>query len=495
MGTQRSRFGRVARNGSNWRAWYTRDAVRHEPGRTFSTEEAGRAWLRAEQVLIDRGEWTPPARRRAEEAAAEEQAAAVAEVDALTLATYARDWCETRRARGTTRPLHPRTKSDYLSYLDGILAPLASRPLASITATDVAQWLTANDDTPTLAHHAHAFARAVMETARKRDRLVVENPFSVEPVARPERTDPTRAVQELDHASVARLAELVQPRDRLLVLLLAYGALRTSEACALRRRDLASWTDADGVAFIRVNVDRAISTYDNQRHESTTKTGATGERWLYLPPHLTAEVAAHLDKYAAPGADGLLFPSTNPSIAFRTTQQINGHATKPATKSKPARPGYGWYGARETVGMPGMRLHWLRHWGATQWLKAGLPEPLRVGLMGHAQGSMTNRYTHPAPEELAPYARKLAEAAGWTPPSRPASPLEAVQATPAAPEASLVAVLAVLDDDALTAAVAALDDDARAAALAALPPARVAAIVGKLARPRPSLRVLDGGNR
>ena len=73
------------------------------PGHTFSTEGAACAWLRSEQTLIDRDEWTPPANRRAEEQAT--QAA-----EELTLDTFARTWMENRTTpRGSV--LSPRRRA------------------------------------------------------------------------------------------------------------------------------------------------------------------------------------------------------------------------------------------------------------------------------------------------------------------------------------------------------------------------------------------------
>ena len=101
---------------------YERHNQRHVPGHTFSTPELAWAWLRSEQTLIDRGEWTPPAARRRAERAAEER-----EVEtSITFGAYARDWISHRTTpRGT--PLAPRTVSEYHAYLEGPLADFAGR--------------------------------------------------------------------------------------------------------------------------------------------------------------------------------------------------------------------------------------------------------------------------------------------------------------------------------------------------------------------------------
>lgn len=68
---RRKMLGTVEGQHNHWRARYQRNGQRHVPGHTFSDEELAWAWLRSEQTLIDRGEWTPPAtRRQVQEAAA-----------------------------------------------------------------------------------------------------------------------------------------------------------------------------------------------------------------------------------------------------------------------------------------------------------------------------------------------------------------------------------------------------------------------------------------
>ncbi len=483
MTPRRKTLGTVERRGAQFRAYYTRNASRHIAGHHFSNAEAAERWLTQEQALIDAGTWTPPAERRA-------QAAAVAEHSSLTLDTYAREWIA-----GRTTPrggkLHPRTEAEYRRYLDGILEPLASRPLVELTPAIVARWHAKVADTPTLRHRAYAFARSVCKTAVETHKLIEVNPFQVEHATRrPEAVgDPNKTVRALDHAKVAELAGLVAPRDRALVLLLAYCCLRTGEAVALRRRDLVTGADAEGVGFGWLTVDKAISTYDGDRHEGPTKTGRKGERVIPVPPHLLPELTAHLGRFAEPGPSGLLFPSTTPSKAFRTSGQIAGHAEK-MKRGKVVERGFGWNQARLDAGIPGARLHHLRHWGATLWAEAGAPEPLRIAILGHSQPGMTGAYTHPDTRKASDYARRVSELAGWST-GRPAGPSAA--GSPAAAGSALAAALSALDDQSLAAALGALEAPQVTQIMEALPPARQVAVLAALVTPRPSFHVLDGG--
>ena len=48
-------------------------------------------------------------------------------------------------------------------------------------------------------------------------------------------------------------------------------------------------------------------------------------------------------------------------------------------------------------GVPRIRVHDLRHLYATVLGQAGLSDPVRMAIMGHASREMTDRYTHATP--------------------------------------------------------------------------------------------------
>ena len=52
-------------------------------------------------------------------------------------------------------------------------------------------------------------------------------------------------------------------------------------------------------------MNKGVSTYGKQRHESETKTGRKGNRVVPVPPHIVGDVLDHLDEWAEPGTDGL----------------------------------------------------------------------------------------------------------------------------------------------------------------------------------------------
>lgn len=470
---RRRSFGSIRRQRSGrYQASYVGpDRVRYYSAENYEAKADAEGWLRDERRLIEWNEWTQPGARAASEADMGDeidlQPAAVPTFD-----TYARAWIE---SRVTTKgaPLHPRTRREYLSYLDSVLEPLASEPLNMISASDIAHWHAGRSNTPSLRHKAYSFMKSVFRTAVEVDELVERNPCRIDNASRrpKQQSKPDRVVRSVTHGTIRELADLVLPRDRSLILLLAYCCIRSGEACALRRADLELGIGKDGIPFGWLTVERGVSSYDGQRHEGDTKTGELGERVLPIPPHIIADLGDHLQSWAAPGRKGLLFPSTNPAMQFRTTQQINGHAAVYREDGTLRKKGYGWYHARQVIGMPTLHLHWLRHRASTVWDEAGTPEGLRRAVMGHVQRGMTGLYTHPDTTRAVPYAIRVSELAGWQ------RPTLAVSSSATAPPTVMAKLLAGLDPAALAAALGHMTSEELGELIPLLPADKIAAVL------------------
>jgi hypothetical protein len=122
---------------TGWRARYTGpDAQRHP--KTFGDKMAAEAWLNAERILIDRGEWKLPRVREAE--------ARLAEQRSITF----REWAERSVAN---KKLRPNTRNRYTKILKNrILPELGDIPLRDLTRLDITNWHTRL--TTTLAREA-----------------------------------------------------------------------------------------------------------------------------------------------------------------------------------------------------------------------------------------------------------------------------------------------------------------------------------------------------
>ena len=418
---KRSTLGEVFQARDRYRARYARNGQTHTPGRTFTTFKLADDWLIDEQRLIDRGEWTPPADRRAALQALEAaQTAASERVDA-----YARRWLSSRTTR-TGTPLAPRTVAEYGRYLDNILAPLAALPLDGITREKVEEWWQEHDRVPTHRHHAYSFLKSVLSDAVKRGRIL-SNPCQVENAASisPNTPKAVRAglVTELDASDVVAMSDAMPARHRFLVLLLAWTGIRPGEAFALRRQDVDQRTTVDGVPRIRLNVFRAVTKGPEGGPALIVGAPKTpgSVRAVLLPPHLAPDLAAHLDAHAAPGVDGLLFPSSNPARDFCTVGQVAGTAPKRRkypTGTRLEKP-TGWNAARLAVARPSLRLYDLRHWARRQWTRAGLDTASAEMLLGHELPRVLGTYAHLDLDHVWPFMVRCSELTGWTPPVAP----------------------------------------------------------------------------
>ena len=463
----RRTIGTVIPTANRFRARYERNNLRHTAGRTFSTEEAAWNWLRSEQTLIDKGEWTPPAQRRAADDAARAQEVA----ESVPFREYALRWIEGREIGGQT--LAPRTRSEYRRYVEGILAEFATTPMSRITADAVRGWWGSHAGVPRLRHHAYAFAKSVLKTAVK-DGTIEENVFDIDGAARVSLKTPkgVRAslVNNLEPEQVAALADAMVPRQwRALVLVLAWTGLRPGEAVGLQRRDIHA-SDNDGRPCWRLSVQRAVSygrDVDGRRVDTLDRPKTPESiRDVWLPPFVAIELDTHINQFVGAGAEAMLFPSTNPTRKYASSHQIAGKARD--DRRGPAR---GWLGAREAVGLPGLRLYDLRHWARRMLLTAGLGEIAVELYMGHKLPTVQGAYSHTDPRQVWKAMLRLEELAGLAPPPSPAP----------APPSPMSGLLNALDDTTLTDALAALDAAQLAEVIPALPTQRVATVLAAMA--------------
>lgn len=176
---------------------------------------------------------------------------------------------------------------------------------------------------------------------------------------------------------VAR-AEERDPRLAPMLLLAAITGLRRGELCALR------WSDLD-LERHELSVARSVVVIDGGLAEKSTKTDR--EREIALDPVAMALLQRHraqVDEWARAacsevGDDGFIF-----------SPYVDG--------SRPFRPDnvtHFFIGVRDSLSLPGVRLHDLRHFMATQLIGAGMDVRTVAGRLGHSDASMTLRvYSH-----------------------------------------------------------------------------------------------------
>lgn len=279
-----------------------------------------------------------------------------------TLGEYAAAWIDVRLT-GRGEPLRPRTKEFYEGLLRLHVSPsLGDRTLHQLTTPLLRSWHRSLREGagPKTAAKSYRFLRAVLNTAVD-DRLLAHNPCTIKGAGievTEERSIPTVG-------QVYALADAIEPRFRVAVLLAAFGGRRRGEILALRRRD---------VSFLH----RTVSV-ELQRQQSAhgvdlvgpPKTAA-GRRTLVLPTEVLTELELHMRRYAGEGADGLVL--TGAKGGFVRPHVLHKH----------------WNEARITVGVPGVHFHDLRHLAAT--LAAGTKELMHR--LGHVSPQAALRYQH-----------------------------------------------------------------------------------------------------
>ena len=241
--------------------------------KTFRRKADAESFLRTVEADVLRGTWVDP------------------HAGKILLREWGTLWWE------TTVNLRPSTRSrDNATYRNHIEPTFGAVPIASINHLAVRQWvakLSASGLAPATVHKAYQVLSKILRAAVDAD-LLVSSPCDRVPLPRIERNE----MRFLDPDGVARLANAIDPRYRALVLLGAYGGLRSGELFALRRARL---------DFVRARVDivETVVEVAGHFHFGPPKTRA-GRRSVPLPPFVVDELAAHVANIAD---DDLVFPA------------------------------------------------------------------------------------------------------------------------------------------------------------------------------------------
>jgi integrase len=224
---------------------------------------------------------------------------------------------------------------------------------------------------------AYRLLRAVLGVAVA-DEVIAVNPCRLRSAGDPKAARPSRS---LTVAEVQALAGAVPARYGALVLVLAFGGLRFGEATALRRQDVAedaSW----------VSVERSVRYVAGRWLVGGPKTAA-GRRTVALPSSVASAVADHLARYVPQNPDALVFGT-------RSGQFLGS-----------ANFGRSFRRAVETVGLPPVRVHELRHTGATLAAATGASTKELMHRLGHASPAAALVYQHAVAERDTEIARAL----------------------------------------------------------------------------------------
>lgn len=316
--------------------------------KTFRTENEADNWLAETQVQIRRNQWVNP-------------------LEKTDLLEYMKDWI-------IERDLKTRTRELYEGYLRNHVAPyFKGAAVEDIRVADIRRWRARlreqGNGEPTIAKCysvlASVFATAIM------DQLVTVNPCQISGARNYEQQE--RPFADRDEA--VHIAEVIEPRFQLLILIAVFGQLRFGEMGALRRQDFVVPDDDESDLVVRVN--RSLSQTRNGSLEVITPKSTRGRRQLTLPSTLKPAVVHHLATYAEPGPTGLVFMGARGG-------RLRGQNFNRVWRRTLIKAGID----------PELHLHDLRHTGGTLVARTGATVQELMTRLGHSSPRAAMIYQH-----------------------------------------------------------------------------------------------------
>jgi integrase len=343
----RRRFGRIRQlRSGRWQARYKGpDGIdRPAPG-TFVRKRDAQSWLVSKEAEILVGDWLDP------------------DAGQVAFREYATGWVKERPN------LRPRTQ-DLYGYLlrQHILPAFGHRSVASIREPRVRAWrhdlLESGVNAVTVAK-AYRLLKAIFNTAVD-DGLIRRNPCRT--VGAGQERSAERPVLTVEQ--VGRLAEAIGDRYKALVLLATFASLRWGELAALTRRNV----DLDACT---VRVVSSLTETDSGTLLPGMPKSAAGRRTIQLPLLIVSALRYHLDRYAQPGDDGLVFVSPRGARLRRSNFRRRV-----------------WLPALAKASLPEIHFHDLRHTGNILTATAGASLRELMARMGHASTRAALVYLH-----------------------------------------------------------------------------------------------------
>jgi integrase len=184
------------------------------------------------------------------------------------------------------------------------------------------------------------------------------------------------------------VAKSVPEHYRTAVFIPAWCGLRFGEMIELRRKDVVT---VNGSTVLKIR--RSATLVDDKIVVGNPKTAA-GFRDVHVPPHVAAMLTDHMAARTGPGPEAFIFTTT-----------YGGRLTKGAF-TKTIKNGFA------SVGKPDMRVHDLRHIGATYAAQAGATTKELMARIGHTTPGMAMRYQIAASDRDATIADRLSQLAG-----------------------------------------------------------------------------------
>jgi integrase len=344
--------------GKGWRVRY-RDPDGKQRSRSFAKWELANRFANSVEVDIDRGEYHDP------------------RAGHVTVKEWAEQWFAM-----TTPTLKPSTAAAYRSLLDSRIYPRFGRTrLSNLRPSDIQTFvaeLTAEGLSASRVRHCAIVLRMVMAAAVN-DGLIRTNP--VLGIRQP-KIDRAEAAY-FEPAVVDAIAEAMPTAEYLaLIRVLGIGGLRFGEAAALTR-------DRVDLLRRRLVVRETLSEVGGRLHRSSTKSYQA--RTVPLSPALAEQLAAHLGANVDTADDAPVF-----------------HAPAGGNLRHGAFYHRRWLPTLETLKLPAVGLHVLRHSAAARMIQAGASPKAVQSIMGHKSAGFTlTAYGHLFESDLDDLAGRL----------------------------------------------------------------------------------------
>ena len=265
--------------------------------------------------------------------------------------------------------LAPRTRETYAQSYDRHIAPtLGHLPLHAIKPSVIARWQTTVIPSGHEAlRKARAVLGAILQTAVEGE-LIAANPVRL---VRPPKAPLKAEIRPLAPTAIEALRAQLNPRDQVLVSLLAYAGLRPGEARTLRWGHIHDRTIVIGAA--KTGRRRTVRLLEPLAHDLREWRLASGR-----PP---------VDRHVIPR------PSDGGELSAKSLNEWRGHVFVPALKA---------------AGLPRARRYDLRHSFASLLLHEGRSVIYVARQLGHGAQLTLGTYGHVI-DELADQPRVSAE--------------------------------------------------------------------------------------
>jgi integrase len=345
------RFGRVRKLPSGqYQARYPGpDGIDRPAPETFATKRDAEVWLTMKEAEIRSGEWLDP------------------DAGKMSFGDYADMWLRDHVVR-------PRTEELYRSQIKNHLRPtFGNVDLGDIKEGDIRRWRKERLTTgpiqerpfgPVTVAKVYRLLHAILATAVE-DGRIRRNPCHIKGAGQ----EHSKERPVIPMATLVDLLESVPSRYRALLLLATFANLRFGELAALRRAHI----DLDAC---EVRVTDSLSEMDDGRLLDGDPKSRAGIRTVSFPADIVPELADHLERFAAPGPNGLVFIGPKGGRLRRS----NFRET--------------WERARGAIGMPELHFHDLRHTGNTMAAAQGASLKELMERMGHSSPRAALIYLH-----------------------------------------------------------------------------------------------------